>query len=165
MRSFAIQLVRDAKAMTDSPDKRPEHALYEGLGPMPLVCNAMLPILAILMAARAFRDCATIEDLLAIETTRGRDEMVRLEWKDDMLDQPLFTSTSQRRAGGQIETAGTLSRRLHALGLRAGYSKPPTVHDFRAEGLYWINQLYSLAQRMKHAGHKKPDTYNNHLPA
>ncbi|KAH7123434.1 hypothetical protein B0J13DRAFT_680096 [Dactylonectria estremocensis] len=59
---FAIQLVRDAKGMTHTPDKRPEHSLYEGLRPMPLICNAMLPILAILIAAKAFSGYDTIED-------------------------------------------------------------------------------------------------------
>ncbi|KAK3363749.1 hypothetical protein B0T25DRAFT_528396, partial [Lasiosphaeria hispida] len=52
--------------MTDTPGKRPEHALYEGLGPMPLISNPMLPILAILIATKAFRDYETIKDLLMI---------------------------------------------------------------------------------------------------
>ncbi|KAF5601402.1 hypothetical protein FPANT_1773 [Fusarium pseudoanthophilum] len=50
-----------------------------------------------------------------------------------------------------------LSRRLRALGFRAGYARPPTVHDFRAE-----NQPYSTAQMIKHAGQRDTNTYNNH---
>ncbi|KAK7398162.1 hypothetical protein QQX98_012469 [Neonectria punicea] len=157
---FAIQLVRDAKGMTHTPDKRPEHSLYEGLGPMPLICNAMLPILAILIAAKAFSGYDTIEDLLALEPSEG--EMIHLQWRDSILEQPFFKSMSSRGTPGRIETANAVSKRLRALGFRAGYARPPTIHDFRAEGLYWINQLYSLAQRMKHAGQKDPNTYNNH---
>ena len=149
---FAIQLVRDAKGMTHTPDKRyevsnhgssphsdcigsrPEHSLYEGLGPMPLICNAMLPILAILIAAKAFSGYDTIEDLLALEPSEG--EMIHLQWRDSILDQPFFKSMSSRGTPGRIETANAVSKRLRALGFRAGYARPPTIHDFRAEGLY-----------------------------
>ncbi|KAK2038166.1 hypothetical protein LZ31DRAFT_132679 [Colletotrichum somersetense] len=133
---FAIQLVRDAKGMTHTPDKRPEHSLYEGSGLMPLICNPMLPILAILVAAKAFKDYSTLAELLAIEPTDG--EMLQLRWKDDILDQPLFKSTSSKRTTGKIETANAFGRRLRALGFRTGYIRPPILHDFRAEGLYWI---------------------------
>ncbi|KAK7422901.1 hypothetical protein QQZ08_009350 [Neonectria magnoliae] len=130
---FAIQLVRDAKGMTHTPDKRPEHSIYEGLGPMPLICNAMLPILAILIAAKAFSGYDTIEDLLALEPSEG--EMIHLQWRDSILEQPLFKSMSSRGTPGRIETANAVSKRLRALGFRAG---------------------------MKHAGQKDPNTYNNH---
>ncbi|KAL8296236.1 hypothetical protein RB600_001635 [Gaeumannomyces tritici] len=157
---FAVQIVRDAKGTTYTPDKRPEHSLYEGLLPLPLICNAMLPILAILIAAKAFRDYDTIESLLSIQPPES--EMVQLQWKESILDQPFFRSMSPRWTAGKMETARALSRRLRALGYRAGYSRPPTIHDFRAEGLFWIDKLYSDAQRMKHAGHKDSNTYNNH---
>ncbi|EJT69642.1 hypothetical protein GGTG_12526 [Gaeumannomyces tritici R3-111a-1] len=157
---FAIQLVRDVKGTTDTPDKRPEHALYEGLVPMPLVCNAMLPMLAILFAAKAFRDYDTFDALFKIQPSEG--EMVHLQWKDSILDQTFFKSMSARRDAGRIETAIALSKRLRALGFRAGYARPPTIYDFRAEGLYWIDKLYSQAQRMKHAGHIDPATHNKH---
>ncbi|KAL2273120.1 hypothetical protein FJTKL_04930 [Diaporthe vaccinii] len=160
---FAVQITRDAKGMTYEPDKRPQHVIYEGLAAMPLLCNGMLPILAIAIAAKAFRDCDTIEDLLALEPVEGA--MLHLQWKDSVLEQPFFKTLSSRRAQGKIETAGALSKRLRALGLRAGYINPPTIHDFRAEGLYWIDQFYSIAQRMKHAGHKDSRTYNvNYQP-
>jgi hypothetical protein len=108
---------------------------------MPLVCNAMLPILAIAIADRAFRDYDTIEDLLALEPED--DEMLHLQWKESILNQPFFKTMSLRRGEGKIEKAGTLSKRLHDLGVRAGYMRPPTVHDFRAEGLYWIGRSRS----------------------
>ncbi|KAK0621131.1 hypothetical protein B0T17DRAFT_276620 [Bombardia bombarda] len=129
-KEFAIQLVRDAKNLTHTPGKRPEHTLYEGLGPMPLLCNPMIPILAILVANKAFRDYHSLEDLLAIEPLD--DEMIH---------------------------PNAFSNRLRALGVRAGYPRPPTIHDFRAEGLFWINQFYDAATRMKYASHINPDTY------
>ena len=51
---------------------------------------------------------------------------------------------SSRRTRGSIETAIALSKRLRALGFRAGYTHLPTVHDFRAEGLYWISMYITL---------------------
>lgn len=103
---------------------------------MPLICNAMLPILAILIAEKAFRDYDSIEDLLALEPPEG--EMYHLQWRNTILDQPFFKSMSARRAPGKIETAVAFGKRLRALGFRTGYARPLTIHDFRAEGLYWI---------------------------
>lgn len=154
---FAVQVVRDAKNMTTTPDKRPEHSLYEGLVPMPLICNSMLPILAMLIAAKAFRDYDTIEELLDI--VPPEEEMLHLQWKESVLGTPFFKSMSARE---KIEKANAFSFRLRALGFRTGYPRPPTIHDFRAEGLYWIDKLYSAAQRIKHAGQRDPNTFNNH---
>lgn len=106
---------------------------------MPLICNAMLPILAILIAARAFSGYDTLEELLALEPEEG--EMMHLQWRDSILEEPFFKSMSSRRTIGSIETAVALSKRLRALGFRAGYARPPTIHDFRAEGLYWISKF------------------------
>ncbi|KAK1948909.1 hypothetical protein LY78DRAFT_664638 [Colletotrichum sublineola] len=98
---------------------------------MPLIYNPMLPVLA-----KAFKDYSTLTELLAIEPSDGK--MLQLRWNDCMLNQPLFKSMSSKRAARKIKTANAFSRRLRALGLRAGYIRPPTVHNFRAEGLYWI---------------------------
>ncbi|KAK0710202.1 hypothetical protein B0T26DRAFT_724321 [Lasiosphaeria miniovina] len=103
---------------------------------MPLICNPMLPILAILVATKAFRDYETIEDLLAIQSLEG--EMLHLQWRESIRDLPFFKSISARAAPGKIETANAFSRRIRQLGFRAGYPRPPTIHDFRAEDLYWI---------------------------
>ena len=92
----------------------------------------MLPYLARLLVHGAFRDVRTMKELLSIVPPEG--EMMQLYWKDELLDKPFYKSQSAEK----IETAGAFSNRLRALGFRAGYPKPPTVHDFRAEGLYWI---------------------------
>ena len=86
---FAIQVVRDAKSITWTPEKRlsrnlnlrppkyadlanrlinrPEHSVYEGLEPRPLFYNPILTILARAIADNAFRDYHIIEELFDIE--------------------------------------------------------------------------------------------------
>jgi len=85
---FAIQVVRDTKNMTWTPEKRfvsnhstdtthhrlltdsmnrPEHSVHEGLEPRPLFYNPVLTMLARAIADQAFRDYSTMEELLAIE--------------------------------------------------------------------------------------------------
>lgn len=66
--------------------------------------------------------------------------MLQLFWKDDLLDTPFFKVQSARMSEDRIETANAFSKRYRAWGLRAGYLRPPTGHDFRAEGLYWVGK-------------------------
>ncbi|KAK7428382.1 hypothetical protein QQZ08_005139 [Neonectria magnoliae] len=132
---FAIRLTHDAKNMTYTLDKRPQHALYEGIVPMPLCFNPMPPFLARLLAYNAFRDYSTVEDLLKIVPTEG--EMMVIEWKEELLETPFFRSQSS----DGIETAGAFSHRQRLLGLRTGYATPPRNHDIRAEGLQLMNQF------------------------
>ncbi|KAK3169331.1 hypothetical protein OEA41_008714 [Lepraria neglecta] len=154
---FAIQVVRDAKNMTLTPEKRfaPEHSVHEGLEPRPLFCNPVLTMLARAIADHAFRDYSTMEELLEIEPPE--DEMYHLRQNESVLSKPFFQVISN----GEMEKADTFSRRLRELGVRAGYLRPPTIHDFRAEGLYLIDKLYSTAQRMKHGGHKDERTFGD----
>ena len=87
---------------------------------------------------RAFRDYQTMDELLDIDPPD--EEMFRLEWDPSVLDTPLY----QRENGG-IDSAGVFSQRLRNLGLRAGYARPPTIHDFRAEGLHLIGKCLGLS--------------------
>lgn len=147
---FAMQVEKDAKGMTLTPDKRsvitaqrilchprrliegrPQHALHEGREPRPLFWNPVLTHLAMFVGKGAFQDYETMEDLLDLEPLEK--EMSRLEWDPSVLDTPLY-----RRKDGGIESAGVFGRRCRALGLRAGYERPPVIHDFRAEGLHTI---------------------------
>jgi len=153
---FAIQVVRDAKNMTWTPEKRfvsnhstdsthhrlltdsmnrPEHSVHEGLEPRPLFCNPVLTMLARAIADHAFRDYSTMEELLAIEPPEN--EMYHLRQHESVLDRPFFPVIST----GEMEKADTFSRRLRELGIRAGYLRCPTIHDFRAEGLYLIGMF------------------------
>jgi len=157
---------------------RPEHSVHEGLEPRPLFCNPVLTMLARAIADNAFRDYSTMEELLEIEPPEN--EMYHLRQNESVLGKPFFHVVST----GDMEKADTFSRRLRELGVRAGYLRPPTIHDFRAEGLYlvgrvapfppltrlleltWVaDKLYSAAQRMKHGGHRDERTYcDSYMP-
>jgi hypothetical protein len=78
-----------------------------------------------------------MEELLDIEPPE-EEEMFHLQWDPCVLDWPLY-----QRDNGEIESAQVFNRRLRDLGLRAGYSRPPTIHDFRAGGLHLIG-IFSL---------------------
>jgi hypothetical protein len=111
---------------------RPEHAVHEGLNLLPLLYNPMLPILAKAIFEKAFQDFETIEQLLAIEPPE--DGMRHLRFTEKLLNKPFFQGSD-----GRILTAGAFAHRLKNLGLRAGYPKPPVIHDFRAENLHGIS--------------------------
>jgi len=82
----------------------------------------------------AFKDCKTVDALLNIEPPE--DEMFRLEWDPRVLNTPLY-----QRDDGVIDSARVFSRRIRELGFRAGYARPPTMNDFRAEGLHLIGMF------------------------
>lgn len=111
-------------------DFRPEHEIYEGLSSRPqfLLLNPMLPIVALLLASNRFRDYATVDAVLAIPAPPP-DEVYVLEWTDP--ESPLFEGLD-----GLIQKAAVLAKMLRECAIRAGYSTNPTIHDFRAEGLY-----------------------------
>ncbi|KAG6901097.1 hypothetical protein C0995_000798 [Termitomyces sp. Mi166 len=153
---FAMQVVKDAKGMTFMPCKRPEHSLHEGLEERPLFCNPILTHLAMFIAKGAFRDYKTMEELLALEPP-DEEEMYLLRWEPEMYDRPIY-----QRKDGKMESASTFSNRLRGLAHRAGYPNPPTVHDFRAEGLFRIGNFYSPSQRMRQAGHRDDRTYTEY---
>lgn len=89
-------------------------------------------MLARAIADHAFRDYSTMEELLEIEPPE--EEMYHLQQNESVFGKPFFHVISN----GEMEKADTFSRRLRELGIRAGYLRPPTIHDFRAEGLYLI---------------------------
>lgn len=114
---------------------RPEHSVHEGLEPRPLFCNPVLTMSARAIADNAFRDYSTMEELLEIEPPEN--EMYHLRQNESVLGKPFFHVVST----GEMEKADTFSRRLRELGVRAGYLRPPTIHDFRAEGLYLVGRV------------------------
>ncbi|KAH7110056.1 hypothetical protein B0J11DRAFT_586282 [Dendryphion nanum] len=63
------------------------------------------------------------------------------------------------------ETASAFGRYLREWGFRAGYNEPPTVHDFRAEGLILTDRNYSQDTRMKQGGQRDPAVYRDHYAA
>lgn len=110
---------------------RPEHSLHEGLEPRPLFWSPILTHLAMFVGKRAFRDYDTMDNLLAIDPPE--EEMFRLEWDRRIIDTSLY-----QRGDGAIDSARVFSRRNRDLGFRAGYARPPTIHDLRAKGLHLI---------------------------
>jgi hypothetical protein len=82
----------------------------------------------------AFRDYETLEELLALTPTEEQ-ESFQIYWKDEVLDKPFYLAQSSKGAA-KIESAGSFSARHRDLGLRAGFPQPPTIHDWRAEGLF-----------------------------
>ena len=86
-------------------------------------------MLAKAVADDAFRDYRTLEGLLELELLD--DEMHQIHFKQDVLNKPSFEMSN-----GKIQKANSFGKGLRDLGFRAGYLRPPTIHDFRAEGLY-----------------------------
>jgi hypothetical protein len=85
----------------------------------------------------AFRDYKTKDELLDIKPPE-EEKMFHLQWDPCMLDLPLY-----QRDNGEIDSARVFSGRLRDLSFRAGYNRPPTIHDFRAERLHLIG-MFSL---------------------
>ncbi|KAH8655616.1 hypothetical protein BX600DRAFT_525904 [Xylariales sp. PMI_506] len=147
---------RDAKNMTDIPHRRPQHCIYEGLKDGPLLLNPMLPHLGFLLANRAFKHYQTLEALFAAKPREG-ERIMQIEWADEWLNQPFY----QNFAGEGVQTANSISSRHYQTCVRAGFAVPPRFHDFRAQGLNLIDELYSTAKRMKYAGHTGSGTHND----
>lgn len=127
------------RIFTDSMN-RPEHSVHEGLEPRLLFCNSVLTMLARAIADHAFRDYSTMEELLEIEPPKN--EMYHLRQNESVLGKPFFHVIST----GKMEKADTFSRRLRELGIRAKYLRAPTIHDFRAEGLYLIGMCFRFSR-------------------
>ena len=105
--------------------------MHEGLEPRPLFFNPVFTMLARAVADNAFKDYGTWEELLELEPLD--EEMHHLHFKEDVLDKPFFEMST-----GKIQKANTFGKHLRDLGFHAGYVRPPTIHDFRVEGLYLI---------------------------
>ncbi len=118
---------------------RSEHSVHEGLKPRPLFCNSVLTMLARVIANNAFRDYGTMKELLKIESSKN--EMYHLRQNESVLSKPFFHVVFI----DEMEKADTFSRRLRKLRVRAGYLRPPIIHDFRAEGLYLVDRVLSFS--------------------
>jgi len=71
-----------------------------------------------------------MEELLDVEPP-DEGEMHPLQFKKKVFDTPFFQMSTR-----EIQKASIFSNHLRELGYRAGYVRPPTIHDFRAEGFY-----------------------------
>ncbi|KAH7409779.1 hypothetical protein DE146DRAFT_732671 [Phaeosphaeria sp. MPI-PUGE-AT-0046c] len=125
---LAMQLTKDAKNMTNTPHRRPQHAFTEGRYPRPLYQNALIPYLAAFLSRHP-------------------------------LEGPVILNQSTKGAK-RIENAGAFGSRHRECGIRAGFPVPPTIHDWRAEGLFFDcgeDKHYSPDARMGQAGNAGVD--------
>ena len=91
-------------------------------------------MLAMCVTRGAFRDYTTLEGILEIPPPPKKD-MHRLHWHVNILNTPFYSTST-----GQIQTANLFSGQVKNVGHRAGCAKPPTIHDFRAEGPYLVGK-------------------------
>ncbi|KAF2652842.1 hypothetical protein K491DRAFT_663130 [Lophiostoma macrostomum CBS 122681] len=105
---LAMQLTKDAKNMTNTPHRRPQHAFAEGRYPRPLYQNALIPYLAAFLSRRAFRDYKTLQELLAVTPTQEH-RAFQIHWKEDLLEAPVILNQSTKGAK-RIENAGAFGR-------------------------------------------------------
>ena len=81
-----------------------------------------------------YKTIESMDGLLSIRPRRK--EPFTIDWDPKVLRKPFFQDND-----GNMETAASFSRYIRELGKRTGYTVPPTIHDFRAEGLYLIGNL------------------------
>ena len=153
---------------------RPTHPIYEHTDT--LAVNPVAFILAIALADGAFRDYATLDEILAIEPPS--DEAIwQVEWKESILDTPFCRAITSRGLSSNIQTANSFGDQLARLGKRSGHERNITIHAVRREALIkadgdalspaiFVHALidaadngYSEAERMKFAGHLNPSTF------
>ncbi|KAK2055906.1 hypothetical protein LY76DRAFT_172316 [Colletotrichum caudatum] len=117
------------------------------IGPMLLICNAMLPVLAILLAVKAFRDHDSIDSLFALELVKG--EIIYLCGRIAFLT--TFKSLSSRNTAEKTETASALSKQLRALGFRIGRGH---IRLYRRGCGHRLRLAYTLRAIVRDVGRK-----------
>ncbi len=92
-------------------------------------------MLAKVIANHAFKDYSIMKKLLKIESSKN--EMYHFRQNESVLSKPFFHVVSI----DEMEKVDTFNRRLRELGVRVEYLRLPTIHDFRAEGLYLVGRV------------------------
>ncbi|KAK0721562.1 hypothetical protein B0T26DRAFT_739088 [Lasiosphaeria miniovina] len=105
----------------------------KGLRYRPLVVNPMLFLLAICLAAGAFKKYKTLKEVLDVRPPANQRYWV-LEWSPHVLDLPVFPEASVDGPTNKIQTGNSFNTQLRYLAIRAGVS-PVTVHSMRREAL------------------------------
>ena len=99
-----------------------------------LWCNPVLYILALALADDAFKDYNTLEEILELEPPLDQN-IWHLEWKDCVLDLPVFRKMSLHGPTDTIQSSGSYDRQLSDWGHRAGFEVNISVHYARREAL------------------------------
>ncbi|KAI1655474.1 hypothetical protein F4813DRAFT_160421 [Daldinia decipiens] len=166
LEEFSLQLTKFLKGKHPKSSKLPQPDIHEGGfgAPQPLYMNPLLFFLVIFCVNGALRDYRGEQGLFKLLDLKLCEDtpMMRIHWHRSVLNQPLFTGMS-----GKILRAREVSEGLRALGIRSGFPKPPTFHDFRAEGLTNIDlkPFYSDTQRNRIAGHENNQMHQQHYAA
>jgi hypothetical protein len=150
----------------------------------PLFANPVLPFLALALAADAFQDCYSVEDIFAIPPPDD-GTLYQIRIKKQILKQPFFQTLSSNGPTGKIKGASIFSTWLVNLGHRTGYRENIHVHDFRAEALVKadstvsaivlispsvganpsVDHGYSIDKKEKFAGHSNSDIFfDSYMP-
>lgn len=91
-------------------------------------------MLAIFLAAGAFKKYSTIQEILAIKPPTDQKYWV-LDWADHILDQPVFPTVTANGPTQKIQKAGTFSTQVREVSVRAGMERYVTIHSSRREAL------------------------------
>ncbi len=86
------------------------------------------------LADGAFKDYSTLEEILELEPPADQN-IWHVEWKDSVLDTPVFRKVSLDGPTDEIQTSSSYDQQLSAVGHRAGYKVNITVHAARREAL------------------------------
>ncbi|KAI0525805.1 hypothetical protein F5B22DRAFT_587822 [Xylaria bambusicola] len=160
---FALQVTKKLKGHHPLSSKLPTPDIHEGgvSERRPLYMNPMLFFLAIFYARGALRDyrgAQGLSRLLDLKVPPGQKQIL-IHWHQSVLNQPVFSGPS-----GKILTAGAFTKELRPAEIRAGFPDPPSLHDYRAEGLTNVdsNPLYSDTRRQRFAGHENNKMQQQH---
>ncbi|KAK8028127.1 hypothetical protein PG991_005183 [Apiospora marii] len=172
---FAVQMTKFLKGFEEKSSKLTQCDLHEGEygGSLPLFMNPILFLLVIFCTTGAFRDYRGIEGLyklLDLDDIPPFSGFRAIQWNPEVRDTPVFRGAPQstgEREERRMMKAHMLSKELRALGIRSGCPDPPTLHDFRAEGLTKIdmNTRYSETQRQRVAGHGTGQIFQQYYAA
>jgi hypothetical protein len=108
-----------------------------------LWCSPVLYILALALADDAFKEYSTLEEILELEPPLDQN-IWHLEWKDGVLDLPVFRKMSLHGPTNTIQSSSSYDRQLSDLGHRAGFEVNISVHDARREALVKADGKLSL---------------------
>lgn len=117
--------------LTRSPHRPPEHYFHERVEI--LVANWWAFFLPIAVAAGAFKDYHSIDELLAVDPPPG--EGVEIEWSPWVRDSGIFCTWTKHGPSTRFMASSTFLKDLRKLAARTGIMKNLGGHSIRRESL------------------------------
>ncbi|KPM33976.1 hypothetical protein AK830_g12599 [Neonectria ditissima] len=135
--------------------KQLEHILYERLssscGPPPLYAQPILFFLANFLSSGAIKGNPTLEDMLTYTPPKNRGHWI-FEWKDDMLETPIFPDWNADGPEATARSPDNWSHHSSRWAKRAGFVDGCGMHCPRRESLLKANDSgASIEQILKYA--------------